>query len=98
ARCLEASSTVSAAPPLGSVSAPVGLRIADLAEPPISSAPTSPSSDGPAMSERTAFGADHATHGRRKNVVGEKTFDFMAAMIFCWLRSRLRSLNAGLQR
>ena len=39
-----------------------------LASPPVSSAPTRPSSAGPPMSERTAFGAAHATHGSRTNV------------------------------
>src|SRR6185312_13800685 len=56
---LVASSTVSPAPPSGSVTLPFGLKTVGLGVPPESSAPTRPSSVGPDMSERIAFGAAH---------------------------------------
>ena len=54
------------------MTAPVGLSTVGLAVPAVSSAPTRPSSDGPDMSERIAFGAAHETHGRRTNVSNER--------------------------
>ena len=86
-----ASSTVRPAPPSGSVSPPDGLSTSFLPLPPISSAPIRPSSVGPDMSDRIAFGAAHDTHGSRKNVSNDVTLSLIAARIFCWRRTRARS-------
>ena len=56
--------------------------------------PKRPSSAGPAMSERIAFGACHAhprqpEEGRR----AEHRRLLIAAMIFCWRRARVRSFS-----
>src|SRR3954447_25376688 len=58
------SETLSPAPPSGSVTSPSGRRTRVGGEPDTPSAPNSPSSDGPLMSERMAFGACQLTHGR----------------------------------
>ena len=62
-----------------------------LAVPAVSSAPTRPSSDGPDMSERIAFGAAHETQGRRTKVSTDVTLSLIEPMIFCWRRARVRS-------
>ena len=48
------------------------------------------------MSERIAFGAVHATHGRRTNVSSEVTLSLIADRIFCWRRAREKSLSFAL--
>src|SRR6185436_19306166 len=53
----------SSSSPSGSVTPPLGLSTAVLESPEVATAPNRPSSDGPLMSERIAFGADQATHG-----------------------------------
>ena len=47
------------------------------------------------MSERIAFGAAHATHGRRTNVSNEMTLSLIALMIFCWRMARDWSSSCG---
>ena len=85
------------APPSGSVDAArrAAARSASPC-PAVSSAPTRPSSDGPDMSERIAFGAAHATHGSRTNVSNDVTLSLIEPMIFCWRRARVRSFSRGL--
>src|SRR5918994_4050753 len=90
-----ASSTTSPSPPSGSVSPPDGWSTRCLAFPPVNEAAATPSSVGPAMSERTAWGAAHDTHGRRTNVSSEVTLSFMAATSCCWRRARSRSFSLG---
>src|SRR5215207_555975 len=96
--CLVASSTVSPAPPFGSVTRPDGLSTRCFPPPPVSEAPTTPSSVGPAMSERTALGAAHETHGSRMNVSNDVTLSFIAETSCCWRLARARSSSLGLQR
>ncbi len=75
---------------------PVGFSTLGLAVPAVSSAPTRPSSVGPDMSERIAFGAAHATHGNRTKVSRLVTLSLIEPMIFCWRRARVRSDSFGL--
>ena len=98
ARACSASSTVRPAPPSGSVigAGRLGRDGGAVATPLVSSAPTRPSSDGPAMSERIAFGAAQETHGSRTNVSSEVTLSLIAPRIFCWRRARVRSFSRGL--
>ena len=48
------------------------------------------------MSLRIAFGAAHATHGRRTKVSNELTLSLIEPRIFCWRRARVRSDSLGL--
>ena len=50
------------------------------------------------MSERTACGAAHDTHGSRTNVSNDVTLSFIAATSCCWRRARVRSSSLGLRR
>ena len=74
---------------------PLRMRVGGA--PPAAIAPKRPSRSGPAMSERTAFGACQETNGSRTNVAGLSSRDLMAARIFCWRRARERSSSPGLQ-
>ncbi len=49
------------------------------------------------MSERTALGAAHETHGRRANVSNEVTLSFIAATSCCCRRARSMSVSFGAQ-
>ena len=66
--------------------------------PPVIDAATTPSSVGPAMSERTARGAAHDTHGSRMNVSNDVTLSFIACTSCCWRRARVRSFSLGSRR
>src|SRR5262249_12788230 len=94
---LVASSTVSPAPPSGSVTLPACFKTVGLPVPLLSSEPMRPSSVGLDMSERTAFGAVYDTHGSRMKVSNELTLFLIAPRIFCWRRARVRSFSLGLQ-
>ena len=58
---------------------------------------SAPASVGPLMSVRKAFGACQAIQGARTNPAGDSVRDFIAPMMRCWRRARVRSFSLALQ-
>ena len=72
-------------------------RISASGVPATDSAPKSPISVGPLMSERSALGTFQEISGSRANAIGDSSRRFIAPTIFCWRRARVRSSSFELQ-